>query len=73
MGFWIDTFVDEKGYDLTEPLGDKNVPLGEVVAAIKRLQPNHREFLKKSIIKMDFHDPEAPKRLFRVMADELFD
>lgn len=75
---WIDTFVDEKGYDLHQtfvvvgPSGMRNIiRLGEVVEEIKNMEPAYQDSIKKVMIKLDFNDPEYPLKMFKVLAEAL--
>lgn len=78
MGYWIDTFVSEKGYSLNETFvvvgesGMRNIiRLGEVVDEIKSMPPSYQEKVKNSLVKLDFKDPDLPLKFFRVMAQAI--
>lgn len=75
---WIDTFVAEKGYDLEEHLevpgptwGANLIPLSLVVDAIRAARPDELAAIKKTLIALDFTDPEAPKRYLTQLAQNL--
>lgn len=65
---WIDTFVEEKGYDREElievegPTGTPNIiPLGVVVDAIKAASKAEQDIIHVTIAQLDYVDPKAPK------------
>ena len=75
---WIDTFVDEKGYDREEFFdvpgavwGSNLIPLGVVVEAMKTTSPQEQEAIKANIIALDFVNPAAPKRYLAHLANAL--
>lgn len=57
---WIDTFISEKGIDLEQnlkvegPSGLNIIPIGIVVAAMKKAPAGERDGIKKTLILIDF-------------------
>jgi hypothetical protein len=75
---WIDTFVDEKGYDREElfevdgPTGTTNImPLGVVVDAIKNAPKREQDIIQVTIAQLDFVNPAAPKDYLKHLAQGL--
>lgn len=75
---WIDTFADEKGYDLEEllevegPTGTTNIiPLGVVIDAIKTTSKAEQDAIRSNIARLDFADPAAPKKYLQHLAQAL--
>lgn len=75
---WIDTFVDEKGYDLEEllevegPTGSLNImPLGVVVDAIRSAPKVEQDAIRANIARLDFASPAAPKDYLKHLAGAL--
>ena len=75
---WFDTFAEEKGWDLTEILeaegpawGLNLIPLGTVLSAIKSAPKGERDVIKRTLIKLDFADPAAPKKFMVHLAGAL--
>lgn len=62
---WLNTLVEEKGYDLEGTLFEKEgpsglniIPLGVVIDAIKKAPRHEQQAIKTMIVKLDFvnHD-----------------
>lgn len=75
---WIDTFVDEKGYDPEElfevegPSGTTNIiPLAVVVEAIKNAPKSEQNVIRVTIAQLDFVNPAAPKDYLKHLAQGL--
>lgn len=57
---WIDTLVDEKGYDLDHrfevpgPTAVNSIPLGSVIEACKQTSGQEQDAIKQNLIQLDF-------------------
>lgn len=58
---WLDTLIDEKGYDLEQVFqvegpewGTNFIPLGCVVEAIKATSKNEQAGIRATLVKLDF-------------------
>jgi hypothetical protein len=62
---WLDTFIDEKGFDLEElfevdgAAGWNLIPLGVVVDAIKNAPDHEQRAIKTMLVKIDFYNGDA--------------
>jgi hypothetical protein len=60
FGVWLDTFVEEKGFDTERlfevegPSGLNIIPLGVVLAAIKTTSSREQEAIQKTLVQIDF-------------------
>ena len=58
---WLDTLIDEKGYDIEEDFevegsewGTNYIPLSVVLEAIKQTSQTEQEAIKKNLVTIDF-------------------
>ena len=57
---WLDTFIEEKGYDLEQVFevngqsGWNMIPLGCVVEAIKAANQTEQTIIKNMLVRLDF-------------------
>jgi len=75
---WIDTFVDEKGYNRDELFevegltGTTNImPLGVVIDTIKTTSKAEQDVIRVNIAQLDFVNPAAPKDYLKHLAAAL--
>ena len=60
FAIWIDTLVEEKGYDLDDrfevpgPSGVNSIPLGSVVTGCKQATAEEQAKIKDMLIQLDF-------------------
>ncbi len=62
---WLDTFVEEKGYDteqIFEVEGDSGtnyIPLGCVLEAMKHAPKHEQNTIKNKVVQLDFHNADV--------------
>ena len=76
---WLDTFVDEKGYDPEQtfdherPGATHMVSLGSITQAFHNAPLAEQEAIKKNIVRLDFSDPAAPLKYLGHLGGALAD